>query len=292
MRYLVFGDVHYRSDRPVSRIDENFLENQDDALNQVFDLAESLNAIPLCTGDIFHRGPSGVELVNRILNILNRMISIPGNHDLSEHSYDLVDRYAYGILMKAGVFLETPPNIELCPFSIVPKGNREIVVMHKLIVEGSSPIPGTITAKELSESFAETPVKWVFTGDNHKNFVYIPPLGSGLPVVVNPGCLQRHSYGERDYTPGVYLVDTEESTIEHILIDDGAVFTADVVTKRQQKEIEKSDVQAFVELFKGDHEGLGFEECLKSVYTDMEKMGNPVSRKIKARIASYLEVLK
>ena len=101
---IVTSDWHLRKDRPRCRIDENWINTQEDALNQVADICIEYNCDLFLVGDIFHRA-SEFEMVIYIQKLAQKLKKyglsvyyLCGNHDMLYHSTLNLDKSAIGLL--------------------------------------------------------------------------------------------------------------------------------------------------------------------------------------------------
>ncbi len=277
MRFIVCGDFHLRSDLPRCRLDKDWLGTQEKQIKWIFEQAEKYNAAVIHTGDMFHRSVSSVGLANWALELLkpykDNFISIPGNHDLPNHSVEKLGGSAYGIIEKAlGLHTHNVPKMVCFPFSTESPGEsfgKEIVVLHRLIVESElENVPKSMwsTAASVLNEFPDA--KWIFTGDNHGGFAY---QNERNQVLVNPGSLNRQSASGMDYKPRVYLVDTDivpdivepnNKAVELLFIPDDIEMVFDSYLTEEKERDER--ILAFVEKAQdGFIAGLSFEDNVR-----------------------------
>lgn len=107
MRALVINDVHVADKAPIGRTDQ-YTEQVFAKLEECRELAEGCN-VTLMTGDLFHsKRPSYVShrLVQRLIDLFSKwptpVISIVGNHDLSEEGLSSIRKQPIGVLFEAG----------------------------------------------------------------------------------------------------------------------------------------------------------------------------------------------
>lgn len=236
---IITADWHIRNTKPRCRIDEDWIETQKKALNQVAEICKNKKASLMIIGDIFHsNSDTSFECINMIQNLSNRIGGIyilAGNHDLLYHSSANIHKSAIGILLQSeNVFKIKDYSDEFSAYNF-DEERKEMPYMfiHTL----------TIPSKDKSEFIeCETPesllekyprAKWIFTGDYHKNFVY---ENKGR-YVINSGCLIRQVSDMKNYQCGVYYVDTDKEIIEFIpIIDDEELVDDEYITIRDERE--------------------------------------------------------
>lgn len=106
---LTVGDIHLKDRTPASRLD-NYRQTSFDELRQIRQIAldEKVDAV-FCTGDIFD-DPAATRnshsLVCETINLFKSfpcpVYSIVGNHDISYHRQDTIDKQPLGVLFASG----------------------------------------------------------------------------------------------------------------------------------------------------------------------------------------------
>lgn len=107
------ADFHFSDNSPSSRKDD-YAESLFEKLNQILNLCNKLKAsFLLIPGDLFHvktASKNSHRLTQRLIRIFKkfyandcRIISIPGNHDLSFSSIESLEKQPLGVLAEAGV---------------------------------------------------------------------------------------------------------------------------------------------------------------------------------------------
>ena len=222
---IVTADWHLRKDRPRCRIDENWIDTQEDALNQVADICIEHDCDLFLVGDIFHRA-SEFEMVIYIQKLAQKLKKnglsvyyLCGNHDLKYHSTLNLDESAIGLLRNSEncYFIKTyfnENNYSASNFDEKDNQDAEIVFKHILTIpEDEKPsFVDCETPESLLDKFPKS--KLIFTGDYHKNFHY----EKNGRHVINSGCLLRQASDFKDYISGVYFCDMEKNIVEFIPI--------------------------------------------------------------------------
>lgn len=267
MKFIATADLHIRDDKPLSRGEDKieWRAVQGKALRWLFNLARQEGATVLGSGDIFDVPRVSPESVNMLLTILRdypdvKFFAIAGNHDLPWHSWDQVDRSSFGNLWYSGL-LTDPLKL---PITFAHFGETDyfpstqfapIRMHHELVFASKIDMPPMVnarTAEEIAVAFPHN--KWILLGDMHHAFHW----QKDGQHVINPGCLIRQTADLIDYSPGVYLFDSEEDWVERIPFEDGAVFNTIYLQKEQEK---MERVSAFVEALSASSQvSLSFED--------------------------------
>ena len=196
------------------------------------------------------------------------MYVIPGNHDLKNHSLDLLDKTGLNTLEEAGSIeilkteLETiySYKVEVIKDITEPYGEKEVIgkvgLIHKLIGHSQS----DTSAKDILKKHPEFDL--IVSGDNHQSFV---EEYKGR-ILVNPGSLTRQSASHQDdHTPCVYLWYAEDNTVEKVEIP----HDKNVISREHLESKEKNDerMEAFVKRLTDDYEiNLSFENNLTQYF--------------------------
>jgi hypothetical protein len=259
MKGIITADWHLRADRPRCRTDEDWNSTQRAALEKVIFYANKYHCSVIHVGDLFHSASVSPKIINMLIDSLKKLKSgcfyiTSGNHDLPYHNWDNVNSSAFGIIHTLiGAFDKIRNLNELGwagPFDRDPEidsnANSSIRFIHRLVFESIKNMPPNIEAISANELLNEYPdAHWIFTGDNHKSFHY----SSKDRHVINPGCLIRQTADLRDYSPGVYYVDTAKLEIEFLPIIDNTELVTDIYIKKEQEREKR--IAAFVESIQG-----------------------------------------
>ncbi len=106
------SDWHLRTVPPASRLEKCWYSVMERRMRQIRELQKRLGEPDiLVSGDLFDRANPPASLVSWAIEHLRKMniACIPGQHDLTGHSYQLRMDGAYGALVKAGVITDLTP---------------------------------------------------------------------------------------------------------------------------------------------------------------------------------------
>lgn len=278
MKFVITADWHLRATRPRCRIDNDWIETQKKALNQVAEIANKKDAPIFVVGDLFNSNSDTsfecINMVQKLADVSGELYILAGNHDLPYHSSENIDKSAIGVLLKSeniftmehffkNVIGFENVNYSASNFDEPDNENANIVFKHTLTIP-SKDKPDYInceTPESLLEKFPNA--KWIFTGDYHKNFHY----EKNGRNVINGGCLLRQASDFIDYQCGVYFVDTDQNIVEFIpIIDNEELVNDDYITKENERE---SRIEDFVSKLKNT-ESVSFD-FLDNVEKAMKK---------------------
>ena len=242
MRFVLTADWHIRATKPRCRIDEDWVQTQRLALNQIADIANSNDSPVYVVGDLFHsHGDTSfevVQLIQEFANSLNHgMFILAGNHDLPHHNSSNLHKSAIGILLHCEKinFIQNNEFVSAGNFDQETE-NKDIIFKHILCFPDLKSMPpnvNAVTAEDLLDEYDNA--KWIFTGDYHHNFVY---ENKGRHVV-NSGCLIRQVSDMKDYQCGVYVIDTDLNKIDFVQIVDDYDLVDDSHILRQNEKDER-----------------------------------------------------
>ena len=254
MRFIITADWHLRASRPRCRIDEDWYTTQKNAVKQVLVAAVKKECDVVIVGDIFNSNADTsfqcIQIVQDFAKELKKYdlhcYILAGNHDLPYHSSENIEKSAVGILLNSdNISCLKRKNISASNFDEKDDLDAEYVFKHILVfpdVKSLPPNVDAITAKELLSQFPKA--KYIFTGDYHHNFHY----EKNGKHVVNPGCLIRQASDFKDYTCGVYYVDTENEIVDFIPIIDKEQFVDDSYILKQEEREQR--IESFVDRLK------------------------------------------
>jgi len=109
---IMSSDWHLRTVPPASRLEKCWYSVMERRMRQIRELQKRLGEPDiLVSGDLFDRANPPASLVSWAIEHLRKMniACIPGQHDLTGHSYQLRMDGAYGALVKAGVITDLTP---------------------------------------------------------------------------------------------------------------------------------------------------------------------------------------
>ena len=229
---ILCGDIHLREDTPVCRTD-----NYEEAMWRKMDFISELQKKHGCpvyhSGDLYnHWKPSPYLLAKTIQHLPNSFITCLGNHDLPQHSLDLIEKCGVNVLKEAGVLV-----IAGTHFGQVPKertavfSDRKMLIWHVMAYQ-VPPFPGATggNAKHLLQKHPEYDI--ICTGDNHQTFVeeYQGRL------LVNPGSMMRMTAAQADHKPCVFLWYAETNTVQQVFlpIEEGVISAGNISTRKRK----------------------------------------------------------
>ena len=227
---IITADIHLSTHTPVSRTDD-YIEAQTKKLAFLRDLQKQYQCPILDGGDLFDHWKASPWLSVFAYNNLPGMITIPGNHDLPEHS---LAKYGHSALHLLGatrddisVSFTVPAIVDgiLHPeyrgeFAIYayPYGTFDhksastvkkdpdycnVLMLHEFIWPGLKPpfpnAPGYMAQallRKLHKSF-----DLIISGDNHRGFVETYEDCT----LINPGSMMRATADLAQYEPRCYL---------------------------------------------------------------------------------------
>ena len=255
MRFVLTADWHIRATKPRCRIDEDWIQTQRLALNQIADIANSNDFPVYVVGDLFHsHGDTSfevVQLIQEFANSLNHgMFILAGNHDLPYHNSSNLHKSAIGILLHCEKinFIQNNEYVSAGNFDQETE-NKDIIFKHILCFPDLKSMPPNVNAVTAEDLLGEYDnAKWIFTGDYHHNFVY---ENKGRHVV-NSGCLIRQVSDMKDYQCGVYVIDTDLNKIDFVpivddydLVDDSHILRQNEKDERIENMVDKlMDIEA------------------------------------------------
>ena len=200
----------------------------------------------------------------------NSIISCFGNHDTTFHSQDLSNT-PYGNLIINKVIREglNLLDVQIHPLgweAKAPKptsGKINILLGHVSVFEKEVPFwcENGISAKQVKKLYPG--YDYYIFGDIHIPFV--------TKNIINPGSLTRSTVAQVDFKPCFYVLDTEDGSIERVLIP---IENKEEVFDLDQQELDKmKDVKAlnsFVDTIKYS----GDKPKFRNVLDDVIKQAN------------------
>ena len=258
---LIFcGDFHLRDIIPTCRTDD-FLPAQTKKLNFISELQLRYNCAVVHTGDLWDNWkPSPFMITYAIKYLPKNFWSILGNHDLPQHSLELIYKSGINTLAEAGWlkiidgchWQETPEHLSLI------FNTKKILVWHIMTYKGKQPFPGCTdpAATKLLRKYPQYDL--IVTGHNHKSFV---EKYEGR-LLVNPGSLTRQKADQIDHRPCVYLWYAETNTVKPVYLPiEQDVITREHITRQEQRD---ERIDAFISRLDDDWKAaVSFEENLE-----------------------------
>lgn len=301
---IYVADLHIRHDIPVARVD-NYLDAQDQKLDELFTTADSSREDIVVGGDFFDTPKPPHWLITYVMDKIKscvhrpNIIVIPGQHDLPGHNVNMIYDSGLGILEEAGLiqvvrkpcFIGTVDGFNLwgCPFGKRPisirslhnpKEGLQVLVWHHLINFKKGPS----TTVKGSQILAKFGYDVLLTGDNHQNFNY-KVKGGG--IVINPGSMMRMDVTQIAHRPVYYRIHGSKKKDGLVAIPYFFPAKEGVLDDTHIKEIKKRDkrIAYFVsKLRKGFEVKYSFKRNLVSFFKK-EK----VSKSVRSTILEHME---
>jgi DNA repair exonuclease SbcCD nuclease subunit len=273
---ILAADIHLRDDQPECRTDD-FIEAQTKKLRWLSKLQQRYACPVLIAGDLFNKWkPSPWLLAYALRELPDRIIAIPGQHDLPAHSLDQIDKSGIEVLAEAGKIELLEPSRSLYNkteiFGIVGfpwgveledtkrTGKFKIALVHKLIYKAKElPFPGADSVGSSVRGIAKALSGYdvIVTGDNHQTIC--EKVGDSW--VVNAGSFMRTTAAQIKHEPSVFLL-YDDYTVGQLRIPcSKGVITRDHIDRVTDKE---SRMTALAERLNMRIElGLSFEDNLQ-----------------------------
>jgi predicted phosphodiesterase len=293
--FLFLSDLHLRETTPECRTDD-FFAAQTRKLQYIKQLQINHSCPVLIAGDIFHHWKNSPYLLSwAIENLPDYIICIPGQHDLSSHNLDLLDKSSLFVLQKAkkacilmeGGYLDIGNDIHVTGFPYGTKsigtereeGITKVAMIHELTYSQKLPYPGCEidNAGKLLKRLKGWDL--VICGDNHLQFT----ATIGNRTLISPGSMMRQTADQADFQPQVYAYYKSTNTITpiEIPIEEG-VISREHIDRKQQRD---GRIDAFVSRLNSEWEGaVSFEENLERMMVE-----NKTKDRVKQIIYSSLE---
>jgi len=259
---ILCSDMHLREDTPSCFIGD-FQKEQWDSLDFISVLQQKYNIPVIHAGDFTHHWKSSPWLLSKIIEHLpKKFFSCIGQHDIPQHSLELIDKSGIYTLHKADILTITngchwgqnPNDIEYC----IPDSDFDKVLVWHHTTYLQKPFPGATggMAEGILRKYPQFDL--IVTGDIHQSFT-IEYQGRRL---VNPGNLTRQSADQIDFKPCVWLWFSEDNSVQQVFlpIQANAITREHIDIKEQRNE----RIDAFVEELQSDWESnMSFEDNLK-----------------------------
>ena len=286
---ILCSDFHIRDSTPECRTDD-FMEAQRLKFAFLKNLQIKHNIPILVAGDLFHHWKPSPWLLGWCFdNLPDKMIVIPGQHDLSAHNLDNISKAGIYVLAAAGkIILLTGDNSETDISQILYQGfpwcvelkdiergfgeYAAVALIHKLVYQGKPPFPGAEnyggTGKALIKQMPGFDL--LLTGDNHQTFVE----RFGETILVNAGSFTRQSATQIDHKPCVFLWDAETNEVEQVFLP----INKDVISRDhiEIQEERNERIEAFVSSLSKETEIVLFYEENMKKYLDANKISKDV----------------
>lgn len=237
---ILLGDVHLSHTCPPCRDTNDWYEDMRRYIAQVQNIAVIENLPIICSGDVFDKWNSPVELINFAQRNLIQFYSVPGQHDLPYHNYELRNKSAYGNLVLSGKIIDLNPTkttvirsnehtirVHAFPWGheITPlktkKADVELAVCHRYIWMKGKSYPGAPKDNRVA-AYREVLSGYdaAIFGDNHKGFL----TRAGKCHVFNNGTFIIRKSDETEYRPHIGILYSDGSIKKHHLDTSEDVF--------------------------------------------------------------------
>ena len=283
MKVLITADWHIKGERPVCRLDNDWIASQRKTISEIREVFSKYGCDQMwILGDLFDAPRCSTEAVNMLVEELLKFHEgsvkvLCGNHDLKDHNYDNLNVCSIGTIKK--IFGDIPNEVQgdICRLTVSARpfgmddyeSTANIVCTHQLTFpdDATRGIFGGSTADELLERWPKA--KFIFTGDYHHGFIRktVPDIVHNdeehARFVVNPGCINIQKADELDYEPTVIVLDFEKFSIHIVHLDPQREnCTRDHIEAREHKE---EEFERVVETIKGNVDiSLDFDSNLEA----------------------------
>lgn len=258
---VLCSDLHLQERAPVARSAEpDWWAAMQRPIDEMKALAKKHKVPVVCAGDVFDHWKAPPQLINWALEHLPVMYAVPGQHDLPLHSYEDMDKSAYGTLVRFGKIipihykkpLRVHPGLVLWGFPwnhklhCCPLEKRDdevrLAVIHAYCWQKNATYPGAKEEQRVG-AYKQKLLGYhtaVF-GDNHKPFLNT----SGDCVVFNHGGFMRRKIDEVSHRPALGLL-MEDGSVELHYQDT----SKDLFIDRDEAKFEEGDEFEMTEFLK------------------------------------------
>jgi DNA repair exonuclease SbcCD nuclease subunit len=289
---ILTADFHLGDGSPVCRDAAEFLTARERKMEWLRNLQVHHGCPIIDAGDVFDRWQVSSETEGwALLNLPPGIVTVPGNHDLPNHSLKLYKKSSLHVLEAAGkvtVLLRSDLLVEIgknivygFPYgeTFVERGypddgyvrgasykekERKIAVVHVYVGETVPPFIGEAGYTPAQLLAALPGYDLIVSGHNHQSFVYRTVDRRGnTRMVVNPGGMMRTTADQADMKPSAYLWYADTNTVEAAFypIEPGVVSREHLEKKEERNE----RLDAFVSrLDTGVELGVSFERNIEN----------------------------
>lgn len=290
---ILSADMHLRLDTPEARTDD-YRTAQARKVKFLADLQREHDCPIFDAGDMFHKWRVEPELEGfALLNLPANIITVPGNHDLPNHSLALYHKSSLHVLEAAGKIQVLHGNGQMAKMSEewqqyvtgfpygeelkMEKPGHGVAIVHAHVGESMPPgVEGYTPAQLLA---ALPGFDLIVSGHNHVPLVY-EHRGR---VVVNPGSMMRMFADQGDMKPGVFLWYAGENTVERVEYP----IAPSVVSREyiETREARTDRMDAFVARLDSEYEvGLSFEKNIEAHFAK-----NKTDKKVRELVMEAIE---
>ena len=269
---ILCSDMHFREDTPTCWTG-NFQLEQWTALQFIKDLQMKFNCPVVHAGDLLHHWKASPWVLSMIMqHIPDRFFTIAGQHDLPQHSLELIEKSGLNTLVHAN-------KITLLPrvhFGLKPEdfhyeqhtgiedwlglSYRKILIWHHMTYI-TPPYPGATEGQATGILKKYPQFDLILTGDNHQSF----STEYEGRLLVNPGSMTRQTADQMNFQPRVALWYAESNDIEWINLP-----TQENAISREHIEVREERnkrLEAFISTLNGEWQSdLSFENNLERFF--------------------------
>lgn len=262
MKVLITADWHIRGERPLCRLDEDWIDSQRRTIQEIRGIFNKYGCSQMwILGDLFDAPRCSTEAVNMLIEELLKFPKdsvkvLCGNHDLKDHNYDNLNMCSIGTIKQ--LLDDIPDDVQgnICRLTVSARpfgmddceSKASVICTHQLTFpdDATRGIFGGSTAGELLAKWPSADL--IFTGDYHHGYVY-SELSDNMTLryVVTPGCINIQKADELDYRPSVVMWDTEADLAHYVfkkfrLDPQRDMCTRDHIDARERKDAMLSEV--------------------------------------------------
>lgn len=282
---ILMSDGHIRDDVPECRTDDYFAAFES-KLQFISNLQQEHECPIIDAGDMFHKWQVSSEREGwALLNLPKGIITIPGNHDLPNHSLSLYKKSSLHVLEAANkltvlkdnnaFYLQNVPmgkfshgtKFENIPVRGFPYGTAfekgvGIAIIHAYVGESIPPKVEGYTPKQLLAALPGYDL--IVSGHNHQPLA----IKIGNRLIVNPGSIMRMFADQVSMKPRVYLWYAETNTVTpvYLPIQTGVISREHIERKKEQS----TRLDTFIERLRSDDVeiSLSFEKNIENYFTE------------------------
>lgn len=209
-------DLHIRVSKPVSRLDQDYLETVCGKLRQICELSKTVD-LTILGGDIFDAPNCPNSAVIKVMRILSDCGSFihtaVGQHDIWGYAESSLQSSALGVLIESGCIRRLEPmnvkGIYIHPVhaydklhGIAPENSKlNILVAHKLLTNKNVP-----SGLSISDFHTINRNNIVLSGDMHEPH----DVTIDGRLYINPGAIARQSISDLHRMPQVVIVEVAD----------------------------------------------------------------------------------
>lgn len=281
---IITADWHLRETVPVCRTDD-FYTAQWNKVDQIAELQRTYECPVIHAGDLFDNWkPSPALLTDTIKHLPKKFYTVCGNHDLPQHSLDLINKCGVRTVEAAGALTILKEGHFGQPLAEIPSSitglDVKIGINHVFTWTGTVPWAGCQADSAMKIVRNNQDYSLIITGDNHQTFI----IAHKDTQLVNPGCLTRQTIAYEKHKPCVFFWSEELMKLtRHVL-----QYDRDVIQKEhlEQEEQKQNRIDAYIEHLQNvDIETtVDFEENIKQFL-----LSNKVSDRVKNLVYASLD---